>query len=286
MSKFMRARVEPFTAFARCQKVGEVKALAEAIKPEYPQDVLDLGAKLLAYASNVQSITTPEAVLDELHRITSPALKLNLVGAGRLPLNVCDWEAFQLGTTVFIHKSAPKGWWEEWLQRAPQHNHAAYFLARMALAPVTRSEMLHMLAPIGTDRWEFELAMKYGMRDEFICPVGGRWLVILWSASVLTKALTEPLRIMIFAAASFAAMRLEQMRETRAEGPGAYTRLTPRELAVIRLLSLGKSTQEIAEGLGLGEETVRTHLKKFKAKLGARSQAQAVAQAMRQRLII
>ncbi|MGO8954588.1 MAG: response regulator transcription factor [Rhodomicrobium sp.] len=265
--------------------MGEATALAKAIKPEI-QGVLDLGEKLLTYATDVQSLTTPEAVLNGLHRITSPALKLNLLGAGRLPLEVCNWDAFQLGTTVFVHQSAPKGWWEEWLERAPHHNPAAYFLARLALAPVARTEMLRMLAPIGADRWEFELAMKYGMRDEFICPVGGRWLIILWSARVLTPVLTEPLRIEIFAAASFAAMRLEQLLETRAERHGAYTRLTPRERAVIRLLSLGKSTQEIAEQLGIGEETVRTHLKNLKAKLGVRNQSHAVAQAMRQRLII
>jgi len=266
--------------------MGPVTALAKASKPEDHQRVSDLGAKLLAYATDVQSLGTAEAVLDGLHRITSPALKLNVLGAGRLPLEVCDWDSFQLGMTVFKHTSAPKGWWEEWRQRAPHHNPAGYFLARLSLAPVTRTEMLRALAPIGADRWEFELAMKYGMRDEFICPVGGRWLVIFWSARVLTKILAEPLRIMIFAAASFAAVRLEQLQETRAERDGAYTRLTSREQAVLRLLSMGRSTHEIADGLGLGEETVRTHLKKFKAKLGARSQAQAVAQAMRQRLII
>ncbi|MGO9486081.1 MAG: LuxR C-terminal-related transcriptional regulator [Rhodomicrobium sp.] len=261
-------------------------ALAKAIEPDSFQGVSDLSAKLLTYATDVQSLATPDAVLDGLHKITSPALKLNLLGAGRLPLKVCDWDALQLGTTVFLHKSAPSGWWEEWLQRAPNHNPAGYFLARMALAPVTRSEMLRRLAPIGADRWEFELAMKFGMRDEFICPVGGRWLVMFWSARVLTKVLTEPLRITIFAAASFAAMRLEQLLDTRAERDGAYTRLTPRELAAIRLLSFGHSTQEIAKLLGLGKETVRTHLKNVKAKLGAQSQAQAVAQAMRQRLVI
>ncbi len=265
--------------------MGQATALTKAIKPEI-QDVLDLGADLLTYATDLKSLTTPDAVLIGLHGITSPALRVNLIGAGRIPPNVSDWDAFQLGTTVFVHQSAPKGWWKEWIERAPHHNPAAYFLARLALAPVTRTEMLRMLAPIGADRWEFELATKHGMRDEFICPVGGRWIVIFWSARTLTNVLTEPQRILIFAAASFAAMRLEQLLETRAERHGAYTRLTPRERAVIRLVSVGESPQRIAEQLGIGEETVRTHLKKMKAKLGVRSQAHAVAQAMRQRLII
>lgn len=220
-----------------------------------------------------------------LHRITSPALKLNLLCAARVPLNVCDWSALESGTTVLLHGSAPKGWWEEWRERAPNQNPAVYFQSRLGMAPITASEMLRLLAPVGTDRWGFELAMKYGMRDEFICPVGNRWLVIFWSPRVLTKALMEPHRVMIFAAAYFSAMRLEQLFETCGEGYGAYSRLTPRELAVIRLLSLGQSASEIADRLALGEETVRTHLKKIKAKLGTKSQAHAVAQAMRQRLI-
>ncbi len=233
--------------------MGHAPALAKATKPEI-QDVLDVGAKLLAYASDVHSLTTPEAVLNGLHRITSLALRLNLIGAGRLPVNVSDWDTFQLGTTVFIHQSAPKGWWEEWLERAPHHNPAAYFLARLALAPVTRTEMLQMLAPIGADRWEFELATKYAMRDEFICPVGGRWLVIFWSRRVLTPVLTEPLRIVIFAAASFAAMRLEQLIETHAERHGAYTRLTPRERAVIIFFPWESRLKRSRNNWGLGKK--------------------------------
>ena len=60
---------------------------------------------------------------------------------------------------------------------------------------------------------------------------------------------------------------------------------TPRELAVLRLVSLGKQNEEIAELLGLGKETVRSHLRKVQSKLGARSRAHAAAEAIRQQLI-
>ena len=56
-----------------------------------------------------------------------------------------------------------------------------------------------------------ELALKYGMRDGLTCPVGGRWAVAFWSRRVLCNILTQPCRIMIFAAANFAALRLEQL---------------------------------------------------------------------------
>jgi DNA-binding CsgD family transcriptional regulator len=54
----------------------------------------------------------------------------------------------------------------------------------------------------------------------------------------------------------------------------------------LRQASDGKSLQEIAKALHLGEETVRSHFKKAQTKLGARNRAQAVAEAMRQLLII
>jgi DNA-binding CsgD family transcriptional regulator len=51
------------------------------------------------------------------------------------------------------------------------------------------------------------------------------------------------------------------------------------------LVSTGRQTAEIAKALELGEETVRSHLKKAQDKLRARNRAQAVAEAIRQQLI-
>jgi DNA-binding CsgD family transcriptional regulator len=48
---------------------------------------------------------------------------------------------------------------------------------------------------------------------------------------------------------------------------------------------MGRQTGEIAHLRGLGEETVRSHLKKVQAKLGVRNRPHAVAEAMRQQLI-
>jgi DNA-binding CsgD family transcriptional regulator len=65
----------------------------------------------------------------------------------------------------------------------------------------------------------------------------------------------------------------------------SLTCLTPRELAVLRLASMGALHREIAQALGLGVETVRTHLKKAQIKLGVRNRTHAVAEALRQNLI-
>jgi DNA-binding NarL/FixJ family response regulator len=61
--------------------------------------------------------------------------------------------------------------------------------------------------------------------------------------------------------------------------------LTARERAVLARLSAGSSHAEIGAELGIGVETVRTHLRKCCDKLGASTRTQAVATALRLGLI-
>jgi DNA-binding NarL/FixJ family response regulator len=62
--------------------------------------------------------------------------------------------------------------------------------------------------------------------------------------------------------------------------------LTPRELDVLRLLADGHRHEEIGRRLGIGSETVRTHLRKACSRLGAATRTQAVATALRQGLFL
>ena len=93
------------------------------------------------------------------------------------------------------------------------------------------------------------------------------------------------MRIILFAAASFAALRFERVVDRDPRWLGKQVRVTARELAVLRMVSTGRRTDEIAQALGIGEETVRTHLKKVQSKLGVRNRAHAAAQGVRQQLI-
>jgi DNA-binding NarL/FixJ family response regulator len=61
--------------------------------------------------------------------------------------------------------------------------------------------------------------------------------------------------------------------------------LTPRELAVLRLVAAGQSNREIAESLGITERTVKFHVTAIFNKLGADNRAQAVALAGRRGLL-
>ncbi len=74
-----------------------------------------------------------------------------------------------------------------------------------------------------------------------------------------------------------AAARL--MHEVRA--PDSPEALTERETDVLRLLARGGANKEIARALQIGEQTVKTHVGKILAKLGARSRTQAALHAVR-----
>ena len=61
--------------------------------------------------------------------------------------------------------------------------------------------------------------------------------------------------------------------------------LTPRELEVLRLLAAGKPNKCIAADLGIGEVTVKSHVRAIFAKLNVLSRTEAIAAASRSGLI-
>jgi DNA-binding CsgD family transcriptional regulator len=198
---------------------------------------------------------------------------------------IVDWEAVQIGKSIFLHKDVPKGWWEEYCALVRDKFRPLAFVARTSMTSYTWTEVRRMVEPIGDEWLKYDLELKYGMRDGLSCPVGGRWIVVFWSRKVLSNILTQRLRVVIVAAASFAALRLEKLAGPDPKRIGSRGSLTPREMSALRLASTGAQTHAIAQALGLGEETVRSHLKKAQTKLSARSRAHAVAEALRQRLI-
>ena len=61
--------------------------------------------------------------------------------------------------------------------------------------------------------------------------------------------------------------------------------VTQREREILRLLADGFTNEEIGKRLFISPETVRTHIRRTIAKLGAKTRTQAVAMALRQQLI-
>ena len=61
--------------------------------------------------------------------------------------------------------------------------------------------------------------------------------------------------------------------------------LTPREREIVQQLTLGRTSQEVADELFVSESTVRTHVRNAMAKLHARTRAQLVAIALSQGIV-
>lgn len=61
--------------------------------------------------------------------------------------------------------------------------------------------------------------------------------------------------------------------------------LTPRETETLRLVASGKTSAEIADALRISAVTVKWHIGNAMRKLGASSRAEAVASAIRLRLL-
>ena len=77
----------------------------------------------------------------------------------------------------------------------------------------------------------------------------------------------------------------EQRRSNRVNSRFGRGGPTPREREVLTMLAAGATDEQIAEMLELSPATVQTHVRNAKAKLGARTRAQAVAMALQHGMI-
>jgi hypothetical protein len=73
----------------------------------------DLHGRLADFAHGAGELNRPEDVLNALHTVSTSGLPLNVLGAMRLPVKSLDWDAVELGKSVFLHHDVPDGWWRE-----------------------------------------------------------------------------------------------------------------------------------------------------------------------------
>lgn len=81
---------------------------------------------------------------------------------------------------------------------------------------------------------------------------------------------------------------LAELAEVRRQGWHADAvrgSLSPREMEVLAGLAAGRSVADLAEALGISGDTVETHLKNARSKLGAGTRLEAVVEALRLGLV-
>jgi two-component system, NarL family, response regulator LiaR len=75
------------------------------------------------------------------------------------------------------------------------------------------------------------------------------------------------------------------LREVQQRDHSPLAELTPREVDVLTLLARGRSNYEIANELGVGERTVKTHVSNILSKLHLADRTQAAIYALQRRLV-
>jgi len=122
-------------------------------------------------------------------------------------------------------------------------------------------------------------------------PVGETLLakdVRAWLPSNVSQA--ELSAAVIAAAANLHVLTTDQMERRRRNSSFPITEeipdaLTRRELEVLRTMANGSGNKEIADQLGISDNTVKFHIAQIMAKLGAHSRTEAVAIGMKRGLV-
>ena len=70
------------------------------------------------FTGHVGRAKSAVAILDGLDEFASRLLPVNVLGVGRMPQRTADWRSIELGKDVFLHRSAPVDWWNEYAAKA------------------------------------------------------------------------------------------------------------------------------------------------------------------------
>jgi DNA-binding CsgD family transcriptional regulator len=232
------------------------------------------------YAEGVLRCKTAAEVLNLLQDVVAHHHRLfSVLGAWQLPRRYTDLDFLVLGKTVFFQEDVPPEFWPEYLRLLRLNGSSPTgMLARVRIVPFTLTEAMHQS---GGSRWIFDLFFRQGWRDCVYMPIG-LWAVVVVCQQRISHLSAEERSAWLMLGA-VTASRLEMIRKTTLRSEEAPL-LTPREIAVLRNASVGKTPEETAPLLGIKQTTVRTLLSRAQRKLGATNRTHAVAEAMRRRL--
>ncbi len=173
--------------------------------------------------------------------------------------------------------SFPVGWYWRYVSQ----NHLAHdpVVAQMnrSTAPFRWSDTHAQAGP--RSRRVLDEAAQFGLRDGFAVPIhrhDGSVVGVSISTSAYDLSPRDTLALQM--AAYYLHARMAALRAQRPLPPGPS--LTPRERECLKWVAAGKTDWEISQILSISEQTAHGYVQNALSKLGARTRAQAVAQAL------
>lgn len=239
-----------------------------------------LGRDIARLALGFDEYECPIEVMDALDRIVFDNLEINCVGYMVVP---SDWrKAVSDPKSYYVpHSSVAEGWVDDWSEATSNDTDLGIVHALTQPCPTTDTELLQLLNPTGSERRAIEVKYNHGARDRLIMQVmSSRMLFGYWSRKRMELDVCD--RVFLHVGAHLVAckhLRVNGLDYT--DG----TVLTNRELACLRLASVGMEQAEAARALGVAATTCKDYFASARKKLGAKTTAGAVASALRKKLI-
>jgi LuxR family quorum sensing-dependent transcriptional regulator len=182
-----------------------------------------------------------------------------------------------------IARHWPDGWFEHYMANNYIAADPVFRHSRTALRPFEWSE-----APFEKNSKAAQVmseAAEFGFSAGFCVPTQTSTGPINVTFGGERSEMSREDRGMLHLLAIYAQIRATELLTGKLDGLAEVLKLSPRELEVLQWCAEGKTSEKIAEALGISSHTVLTHIGGACRKLGARSRTAAVAKAIHAGLI-
>ncbi len=178
----------------------------------------------------------------------------------------------------------PIGWADLYLERNYQQIDPIVHLCRRSIRPFVWPAAERSHGPASTSSEVLDRARDFGLVEGFTCPIHGfggdaSCVSLSTSANLRLDRQTQP------AVHLMSIYAFERVRELRVGLQPSHPALSAREREVLTWAAAGKSAAGIAKILNITERTAIAHTVNATHKLGALNKTQAVAKAIRSKLI-